>query len=138
MARTKTKSSGGGPTAEQRKAQPAPSRQDENARRKFNDVAGFWRVCRQPLCRRRHACSRDSQACFTRHWRLVPEDEKEYLRACLRAANDTRSPDAIHRAGIAARDACLKRQDKIAAMSARPTPSANDGPPAPDARVRRL
>jgi hypothetical protein len=109
-------------TPKQRKAQAALTRERVAVRRAFNTMIGFWQVCEKPLCRRRRCCSHDVDECHRRHWPLVPEDEREYLRACIKAAKHTRSPEAIHRAGIAARDA------------AQPAPAEI----LPDPRVRRL
>ena len=126
-----------GTTPEQRQAHDASVRRRNAVRRFRNDLVGFWRICRKPQRRRRHCCSYDPDACFDRCWPLVPEEEKEYLRACIRAAQHTRSRDAIHRAGVAARDAYLNLQARMGAASDRPAAT----PPraaAPDARVRRL
>ena len=84
-------------------------------------------------------------ACFTRHWALVPEDQKEYLRGCLKALKHTKSPDELHRAGVAAREAYLQHQARIDALfaasgqgkpvaAARPEPDAAPSEP----RIRRL
>ena len=124
----------------QGKAHAAQLRRDAAGRRVFNNIAGFWRVCAQPVCRRNRSCSGDAHACFKRLWPLMPEEEKEYLRACITAAQTTRSAPAIHRAGIAARDEQLKRQAQITAPLAAPamTNSAPATAAAPDVRVRRL
>jgi hypothetical protein len=127
-------------TPAQRKAYAAQLRREDAGSRMRNDIFGFWRVCEQPLCRRNHSCSGDMHACFQRLWPLVPEEQKEYLRACIMAAKDTRSKEAIHRAGIAARDACLKRQKEIEAASAaqQQAQPARAVPGDPEVRVRRL
>ncbi|MGH9595020.1 MAG: hypothetical protein ACRD5L_18150 [Bryobacteraceae bacterium] len=128
-------------TREQFERQVAAQRRDDAYRRMFNDMIGFWPVCRKRLCRRNHGCSHDMHACFALHWPRVPEDKKEYLRGCVRAAKTTRSPEAIHRGGLAAVEDYAKWQARMAAMSAKhaaPAPVVRAQTPEPDVRVRRL
>jgi hypothetical protein len=106
---------------------------------KFNDALRLWQICEQPVCRRRHRCSNDTYACFKRHWAAMPEEEKEYWRGAFKAGKTTRSAQDMHRAGLAARDACLNAQaqnEKPSVVTAvtQPAPAA----PAPDARIRTL
>jgi hypothetical protein len=100
-------------TPEQRKAQAAHWRRADAYRRAFNNALGFWRVCKNPICRRRRGCSHDMHACFERHWWSLPEEEKEYWRGCLTAAATARRPEELHEAGLAARDACLNSKTRI-------------------------
>jgi hypothetical protein len=69
--------------------QNAWSRKDheehEAYRRWFNDCLEFWRACERPRCAREHTCSDDPHACFARRWKTIPEPEKVWLRAGMRA-----------------------------------------------------
>ena len=126
-------------TREQGKAGASPLPKADESRRMFNNIVGFWRVCERPGCRRNRACLGDMHACFERLWPLVPEEEKEYLRGCIKAAQNTRSRGAIHKAGIAARDACLRDTARLAAPAAAPQAEpARASAPAPEVRLRRL
>jgi hypothetical protein len=134
-------------TPEQRKAHAAYLCRRDRAIRVFNDGLEFWQMCGRPLCRRNRTCSHDAEACFTRLWALMPEDEKEYWRGCIKAAKHTRVPAEMHRAGEAARDACLKDKERIDALMAAsakakpaavPPPEAAGVPTEPDVRIRRL
>jgi hypothetical protein len=130
-----------GQTPEQRKAHAAHWRREDARRRAINNGLGFWRVCSKPPCRRNRTCSSDMHACFTRHWSAMPEERKEYLRGCMMAARDGNlSKDAIHRAGLAARDkflALTTRNETPSAQRLTVEPVA-ETPPAPDVRIRRL
>jgi hypothetical protein len=116
--------------------------------RKFNDGLRFWQVCGKPVCRRRRRCSGDAHACCQRQWGAMPEEDKEYWRGALNAGRTTRSAEAMYRAGLAARAACLALQEKLALqqkLALQETPTAANGPgaapprdPPPDTRVRRL
>jgi hypothetical protein len=127
-------------TPAQRKAHEADVREHDAVKRVFNNVLGFWLACGKARCRRNNACSGDPHACFQQLWPLVPEQEKEYVRGCITASKVTRSPQALHQAGVAARDACLKRMESVtppaaARDAARPVREvASD----PEIRVRRL
>ncbi|MEA3028040.1 MAG: hypothetical protein QOF91_3325 [Alphaproteobacteria bacterium] len=74
-----------GQTPEQRKAHTAYWRRQDAQRRGFNNMLRFWRVCARPACRRNHTCSGDMHACFTRHWAMMAEDEKEWIRGAIKA-----------------------------------------------------
>ena len=82
---------------EQRKALVASERRNR-ANSALSDILVFWRFCGQPVCRRRHACSGDPDACFARQWALCSEDAKVGIRAFMdaRAAglSDQRAFDA--------------------------------------------
>ena len=55
------------------------------ARHKNNRLK-FWRMCLRPRCQRGKAClGDDARACFTRHWAIVPEDFKMWLRFAMKA-----------------------------------------------------
>ena len=135
----KTKPLAGSQTPARRKAYEAFLRDRETGKRMFHNMLGFWRVCGKPLCRRNRACTGDVDACFQRFWPLVPEETKEYVRGCIRAAQHTRDPQEIGRAGMAAHDACLKRLAKTRRRrSRRMRRSRPERQSAPDVRVRRL
>jgi len=116
----------------------AMSRQRAATFRKFNNALRFWQVCENALCRRRHRCSGDAHDCITRRWHAMPEEEKEYWRGAFKASRTASSAEDMHRAGLAARTACLHAQAPLdrpspAPASAQPAPAA----PAADARIRR-
>lgn len=46
----------------------------------------FRLACGRKPCRRAKRCTGDVQACFARHWPLVPEEMKVALRASILAA----------------------------------------------------
>ena len=106
---------------------------------KLNDALRLWQSCERPACRRRHRCSHDAHACFQRHWSVMPQEEKEYWRAAFKAGKTTRSAEDMHRAGLAARAACLNTQapiDKPSAAPAEIQPASTA--PTLDAHIRRL
>jgi hypothetical protein len=129
-------------TPEQRKAQVAMSRKQDDRRRAMNNALGFWRICSKPICRRNHACSHDMHACFQRHWWPIPEDQKEWLRGALVATYGGATGDAVLRAADARRAEYLQFQERInaGAAPAASSPSADRGDAAPrvEARIRRL
>lgn len=94
-----------------------------------------WDACVRPGCRRKRACAGDPEACFTRHWAMVPEDRKEYLRGWIKAAATTRDPGERERAACAAREAYLKAMATPLSGGV-PTEAAPE--PEPDVRIRRL
>jgi hypothetical protein len=140
MFRTKVKFSAS-QTPEHRKAHADHWRREDARRHAINDGLGFWRACGKASCRRNRTCSGDMHACFEKRWAEVPEDQKEYLRGCIMASRGGDLPvDAIHRAGLAARDKFLndmKRQEPVSAQRPQAEP-AGATPPAPDVRIRRL
>jgi hypothetical protein len=104
-------------TPEQRKAHVAHWRREDARRLAFNNAFGFWRVCGKPLCRRSRGCSHDMHACFTRQWALMPEEDKEYVRGCIKAAPSARSTEELDRAGVAARDAYIANMQRLPAKA---------------------
>ena len=73
-------------TPERRALSERESRKREATQRKRCDLLKFWRMCATAQCRRNHACSGDPDACFRRHWSLMPEQEKEWIRGAILAA----------------------------------------------------
>jgi hypothetical protein len=80
-------------------------------------------------------------ACFARLWPHVPQEQKEYLRGCITAKREDGdlAADAIHRAGLAARDKFLNERvrNEPAAQRTSVEPAAETRP-APNVRIRRL
>ena len=128
-----------GQTPEQRKAHAAHWRREDARRRAINNGLGFWRVCAKRQCRRGQTCSHDMHACFARHWALVPEADKEYLRGGILAKRDGAAGDAIIRAAEARRADYLKSLEPADVRAVEPTssPAAVASPPA-HVRIRRL
>jgi hypothetical protein len=50
-----------------------------------NNTLKFWRMCRLPRCQRGKSCLGEAQPCFTRHWEIVPEEFKMWLRFAMKA-----------------------------------------------------
>jgi hypothetical protein len=128
-----------GQTPEQRKAHTAYWRRQDAQRRGFNNMLRFWRVCARPACRRNHTCSGDMHACFTRHWAMMAEDEKEWIRGAIKAgAGATLEQRA--RAADAARERYLKSIERANAPPAPCSPAepAAAPPPSLGVRIRRL
>ena len=69
-------------TPKQRKAQARRVRYDARSLAMCN-ILEFWQRCRIAACRRNHSCRGDMHACFTRHWRSVPDDFLAFARECL-------------------------------------------------------
>ena len=73
------------------------------ARHKNNHLK-FWRMCRLPRCQRGKSClGDDARACFTRHWAIVPEDFKMWIRFALKARGAGASVQEAMKAGNDAR-----------------------------------
>ncbi len=73
-----------------------------------NNTLKFWRMCREPRCRRGKACLGEAQPCFTRHWALMPEHEKMWLRFAIKARAAGATPQEAMKAGNDARERYLK------------------------------
>jgi hypothetical protein len=128
-----------GQTPQQRKAHAAHWRREDARRRAINNGLGFWRVCAKRQCRRSQTCSHDMHACFERHWALVPEEDREYLRGGILAKRDGAAGDEIIRAAEARRADYLKSLEANNAPAASPL-RADDNQAAPpmEVRIRRL
>jgi hypothetical protein len=107
-------------------------RQDDAKRVMMCNALQFWRVCDERACRRRHTCSGDPQACFTRHWSQFPEDGKVWLRAGIKARVDGLSPQAAARAA----DAEVARHVALMAKHARPAAAAAPAPHPDEAAIQ--
>jgi hypothetical protein len=80
-------------------------------------------------------------ACFERHWRPIPEDQKEWIRGAIVAKHEGASDEALLRAADARRAEYLQMQERLnagAAVASSPTADGGDAAPAPTARIRRL
>ena len=113
-------------TPTQRATQAEMWRRDDAQRLAMCNALQFWRACGKRACQRQHTCAGDPHACFTRHWALVPEDQKVWLRAGIKARKDGLSPEMAARAADAeqARVAALmaKHAQPVAAVTAAPHP----------------
>ncbi len=107
-------------------------------RRQRCNMMLFWLACGTRACRRHRRCTGDPHACFERMWPQVPEDIKEFFRGCILAARETRSPEAIRRAGIARRAEYLRLTEEVAALRAAAGKPARAPHPAGPLRIRRL
>jgi hypothetical protein len=125
-------------TPEQRKAHAESWRREDARRRIINNAFGFWRICSKPLCRRNRTCSQDMHACFERHWRPIPEDQKEWIRGAIVAKHEGASGDAVLRAADARRVEYLELQERMnaGATPTAPLQGADDGKAAPPAQAR--
>jgi hypothetical protein len=109
------------------------ARRDDDARRTHCNMLKFWRVCTKPICRRNHSCSGDMHACFRRHWALVPEDFKEWVRGAIMAKlKGAKNVDELARAAEARRADYFKRQEKLSGLftPAQPAGGEDAVPPA--------
>jgi hypothetical protein len=110
-------------------------RNDAYARFKCNGLK-FWSVCRLRRCRRQRACSgADAQACWEKHWYLMPEDFKDRFRRAVRFMLEGMSPLEAS----AAADAAIAREQELLAQPTTLAPTAapmrvQSEPP----RLRRL
>jgi hypothetical protein len=129
-------------TPEQRKAHAANWRREDDRQRIVNNAFQFWRICSKPVCRRNRTCSHDMHACFERHWRPIPEDQKEWLRGAIVAKSEGANADAALRAADARRAEYLQLQERIGAGAAPSVPlrgaDGGDAATTPTARIRRL
>ena len=127
-------------TPEQRRAHAAHWRRHDDTRRAQCNMLGFWRVCARPVCRRNRTCSHDMHACFERHWALIPEDDKEWIRGAILAARDGATGDAAARAADSRRDRYLRSLDarSTPVMLASSSAATDESASAPDVRIRRL
>jgi hypothetical protein len=138
-------------TPEQRAYSERQARKREADQRKRNDMLGFWRHCQTPRCRRDHGCSADPHACFSRHWAMIDEADKEWVRgAILAKLGGARSIDEIKRAADARREEYFNNIDKFAQLrraAGRKPLKPKDGPAAepepqagcaPEVRIRQL
>lgn len=129
-------------TPEQRKAHAENWRREDDRRRTINNAFGFWRICVKPVCRRNRTCSHDMHACFERHWRPIPEDQKEWVRGAIMAKQEGASGEALRGAADARRAEYLQLQERMNAGAEPTAPlqgaDAGNSAPTPNARIRRL
>jgi hypothetical protein len=51
-----------------------------------NNTLKFWRMCLRPRCQRGKSClGDDARDCFKRHWEIVPEEIKMWIRFAFKA-----------------------------------------------------
>jgi hypothetical protein len=91
-------------TPEQRAWQEKWVRRDDARRVAMCNALQFWRACHTRECKRRHACSGDPQACFTRHWEHYPEEAKVWFRAVAKLRQD----------GLSTQQAMQRANDEMA------------------------
>jgi len=91
-------------------------RQDDYGRWLNNDIFEFWRACKEPRCRREHSCSGDLHACSARRWAAIPEEEKVWFRAGMKAIIAGASFEEAVRMGEAERDRWRALQAEIAKL----------------------
>lgn len=72
-------------TPEQRKAQAEIWARHDAETRRTCELFQFWQICQEKPCRRAQSCVGDMHACFARHWPLVPEEQKNWFRAFIKA-----------------------------------------------------
>ena len=127
-------------TPAQRAYQVKSTRREDARKQRMCDALKFWMFCPTPLCRRRHRCSGDPQACFTAKWEVVPEEVKEWLRAArsLRA-NGLSAREAMQQAHAeVARVKEMEAAARRALDAALPNPAAPPEVVQPQPRVRSL
>lgn len=126
----------GEPTPEQRAWLDRHERRERRRATIRCNMLQFWRICAKRACVRHRTCSDDPHACFARHWVMVPEDEKVWLRAGVRARAEGLTPERAARAA----DADVARHRALTEKLAAPAPaaiatagSAPSHPPRPEA-----
>ena len=82
--RKRSNTSGVPETAKQRRTQAKIVRARARILAFCNTLA-FWQICDVAACRRNHSCRGNAHACFTRHWRAVPDDELALVREYIDA-----------------------------------------------------
>ena len=65
--------------------EPQRRQQDEQTRRNTHDFFQFWMMCQEKPCARSRRCVGELYPCFSRHWPLVPEEQKNWFRAAIKA-----------------------------------------------------
>ncbi len=85
--RKRTRKQAAEQTPKQRKAQARRVRYHARSLAFCNSLQ-FWQECQIGACRRNHSCRGEPHACFTRHWRSVPEDEFAMARAEIHARQE--------------------------------------------------
>jgi len=119
------------PPARKRRGAEQPPEHDDYPRGR-NTLFEFWRVCAEPRCRRAHACLGEPNPCFNRHWAMIPEQDKVWFRAAVKARIDGHSLEQAGRIG----DAEVKRWKEIMGEDAEP-PAADPAPAPRDERTDR-
>jgi hypothetical protein len=132
-------------TPEQRAAHDAMLRRKEARARLVCNKLKFWMMCPIAACRRRRTCTGDPEACFKQHWAVVPEDQKTWLRAGIKARMAGHSPEEAARIadGEQARIRALMEKFDAPPSPAAAEPIAEpdaepDGKPTHGPRLRRL
>jgi hypothetical protein len=133
-----------GMTAEQRKWQEENLRAHDARKRMMCNTFRLWEVCDAPACRRAHSCVGDMHACFERQWAAIPEEEKAWLRAGIKAraaglssAEAARAADAEvarHNELMASLNARVSRGAVASPISDAASQQGNE-PPAPRIRL---
>jgi hypothetical protein len=129
-------------TPEQRAFTARQVEKRDAMRRAQCNMLKFWRMCTKPRCRRNHTCSEDMHACFERHWAMIAEEDKQWIRGAIRAAARGATKDEVARAADAARAAFLEslaaRSVPVAAPASSPVANDTQTAPPADVRIRRL
>jgi hypothetical protein len=130
-------------TPEQRAFSERQAKQDDARMRSHCNLVGFWEICGRPACRRNRSCSGEPHQCFERHWAIVPEDEKEWMRGAIMAKfKGAATTEELGRSAEQWRADYFKRMEKFSAPAqaepANELLSANEPQPQPDVRIRRL
>jgi hypothetical protein len=126
-------------------AKPADEMTNEEFARHRNTMLKFWRrFCAQPRCQRVKSCvGANPAACFDRCWAMVPESEKWWIRAAIKARAADLGVEAAMKQANDMMTRYLKDQAeqerKVLAAAAPATPQvaleqAASEPPIPHAR----
>lgn len=91
---------------------------DRSAFRALCRVLGFWRVCGKRPCRRALDCKGDVDICFRTFWWQMPEENRVWIRAAIRASADGLGNKAVAEAAAA-------EADRWRALQARYAPKAD-------------
>ncbi|MGV3633139.1 MAG: hypothetical protein ACO1NY_02240 [Pseudorhodoplanes sp.] len=104
---------------------------------------GFWRVCGKPPCRRALDCKGDAQACFRTFWWQMPEENRVWVRAAIRASAGGLGKKAAAKAAAAEAERWRELQMRFAPKAAVPVSSERPAVPpepccVPMPRIRSL
>ena len=100
---------------ELRKALVAVWRRKRKAKFALSNALVFWRICGQRVCQRRHACSDNPDACFTRQWARRSGDAKAGMGAFF----DALAAGLSYERALAAADAgCARHAALMAELAA--------------------
>jgi hypothetical protein len=123
--------------ARKRKEKARATRQapaDQDMARDMTNVFRFWLTCGRDACRRAAACRGEPERCFDTEWKKLPEFQKVWYRAAIRAMHERGDP--AQAMSIADAAVASWQQSQQADAAAHRQAAENTTPPAPEAVPR--